>query len=263
MFCEFCGKEIPEGEVCGCEAAAAQRMKDAAAQNPAPAANPEKTADPAPAPEGTPAANDFGQKLLAAFKGIPSAFLSLLKDPEGTGIGVARGAIFACAGWLFHILAWLCVTGSIAGSFPYPLKGIYGTAVWCGCLSYWLPYLMRMAILLLGQLIRKEKVNVLSGLVTASSLEVFPAILFLLAGLFCFFSFELGLFIIMVAAMLGTIGNYRLIAKNMKNEKTLGATALAALILAVVIMVVVFVENRAIAGYFVDLAQSAMGGWSW
>ncbi len=155
MFCKYCGIQIPDGELCGCQEAIAAReaaaqpepaaaetemeavaeveVKAEAAAEPAavaetePAPIAESAEEPAAAEEPEPAAQkNPGTIMLAALKAMPQALKTLVGDSSGAGIDLPCAVIFSVGGLLCNLLSWVCMTSSLLRS----LKGAIGSIGW-------------------------------------------------------------------------------------------------------------------------------------
>ena len=297
MFCKYCGKQVPDGQVCSCQANAAPAYQQPPVQQPVyqqppvqqpvyqqpPVQQPvyqqppmqqpvyQQPAYQQPAP-ARPAGPDIGKVIGGAFKGIPAAGKSLLGNTFGAGIDLPSAVIFAVASLLLHIFGWMCVVGGLIGSLKDAVgtmvglggasalaemnqmlkiifKGVYGTAMWAGCLSYLIPLIIGFAIPCIGQLIRKEKVDLVHNGICAATAAVVPAALFFVGGLLSLLAFGLGAVVMFVAAMAGIVVAYKLIAKQMKNTTSLVNGLIIAAILTVIVALVAWIVSGAFVGF--------------
>ncbi|MBO5952974.1 MAG: hypothetical protein J6Q53_02470 [Oscillospiraceae bacterium] len=254
MFCKFCGKEIPEGGTCTCE----QSASPVAVQAP-PAA----------------AGNDAGKAVGDAFKGMPAASKQLLANTSGAGMTLPSAIIFAGIGLIAHILAWICIVGGLIGGLKDSMgvmgamageyidkmfKGVYGSAIWGGCVSYVLPLAVMLVIMVVGQLVRKEKVDILPGFITAASVSVVPSAIFLVAGLISMLIPDIAAFLILIAVMAGIVVFVKLLAKQFKSTDSALNSLLVAVILTVIVAVIAWAVVGVITGYFKGAFAENMGG---
>lgn len=274
MFCKYCGKEIPEGQTCECRTAPAAPVE----VQPVAEAPVETAAAPAAASVAAPAApaagNDIGKIIGDAFKGMPAAAKTLLGNTYGAGIDMPSAVVFAVGGLVLHILAWLCVVGGLMGMLKDAImtmagglggvevmttvnqyidimfKGINGMAVWAGCLSYAVPLIIAVAIPSVGQLIRKEKVDLVHNFICGASVGVLPAVIFLVGGLLSLMSFGLGAVLMVVAVMYGIVISYKLLAKQMKNTTSAVGGLIITVALTVIIALAAWIVSGAVTGYF-------------
>ncbi|MBE6959917.1 MAG: hypothetical protein E7448_04255 [Ruminococcaceae bacterium] len=243
MFCKYCGNEVPDGYVCNCpEAAAARAAAEAPVATAAPAA---------------PAASPVGD----AFKALPTSAKSLLANTEGPGTNVITGAIYAAGSLILNILAWVLIVAGLLGSlksevgnmaWDYMKKmfdGIYGYAVLGGLWTCVIPIALSIGIIVVGQLIRKEKVDIIPAFTTAASISVAPSVVFLVGALFTTFLGGVGVFLILVGIIMAMASNYKLIAKFVANTNGFIGGLITAAIIAVVIALMAWVVSGVLTGY--------------
>ena len=247
MFCKYCGNQVPDGYVCNCPDAQAAR---------AAAAAPVATAAPA-----APAAPAASSAIGDAFKALPTSFKSLLGNSEGPGTNVITGAIYAVGGLVLNILAWVLIVAGLLGSLENEVgsmvwdylkemfEGIYGYAVLGGLWTCVIPVALSMGIIIVGQLIRKEKVDIIPAFTTASCINVAPSVVFLVGALFTTFLGAVGIFLILVGIIMAMASNYKLIGKFVANTTGIVGNLIAAAIVAVVIGVMYLVISGVLTGY--------------
>lgn len=266
MFCKYCGKEVPDGQVCSCGGGAPQQ---AAPQQAAPAA-PVATAAPA-----APAASSVVSDTL---KAMPAAFKTLLGNTVGAGQTLNTSVVFGIGGLLANILTWVLVVAGLINSLVEAFsmggladkddvaemvneafEGVYGTAIWGGVVSFAVPVLICMAIMIVGQLIRKEKVNFVSSFIAASCLNVLPAALLLLGALLMLIVPDIAIYPIVIAMVAG-IANFcnLLTAQSQKPGSALGSL-ITAVVLTVAVAIVASCVSGVITGYLEEMAGN-LGG---
>ncbi len=245
MFCKYCGKQIPDGEVCFCEKAVAQRAETT--QNNA------AGGAPAAAPAAPAASVDVGAilgKILGSFK-------ALFKNANYIGSDLTTPVTFAVTGLLLHILSWLCLKGMLLGDLPIKLEGLTGTLVWCGCLSYLVPLACFILIPVIGSLVHKEAVNLRKAFACAAAVSVVPSAMFLLGGLVGLVISEVGTIIIVAAIVAGINACTKLAGKLVCGNSAL-SVALVALVVAAMVGLTAYVEISVIKEFITKLLSSLM-----
>ena len=241
MFCKYCGTEVPDGYVCNCPEAAAAR---------AAAAAPVATAAPA-----------AGSPVADAFKALPTSAKTLLGNTEGPGTNVITGAIYAAASLILNILGWVLIVAGLLGglkseigamAWDYMKKmfdGIYGYAILGGLWTCLIPVALSTGIIIVGQLVRKEKVDIIPAFTTAACVNVAPSVVFLVGALFTTFLGGLGIFVILVGIIMAMAANYKLIGKFVANTNGVIGGLISAAVIAVVLALMVWVVFGVLKGY--------------
>lgn len=242
MFCKYCGTQVPDGYVCNCPDAQKER---AAAANVATA--------PAAAPA---AGSDIGKKIGDAFKGIPAASKKLMQDTSGNGIDLGSAIIFAGVCLIGYVLGFWLMFSAILGDLMKYLGDFVGTLLWAGCVTAVVSMAVSFLIGIVMQAIRKEKVDAITAFVKTACLSVTPALLFLLASVLMFVSAELGLFVILVAIMAGTLAYANRFAGDKKKTAGVLGTVLTSIVLALAIVVIGWLIINVFTGYL----EGKMGG---
>lgn len=277
MFCKYCGKQIPDGATCDCPGSvqAAQRVapqpvyQEPVASQPAyqepvapqyaePQYDPNTNYNPAYDPDdqddtdlpAAPAGPNFGQILGDAFKEMPVTLTKLMGNTMGAGVDLVSAAIFAVGTLLLNIISWVLMLG---------VDGMVGVSIATGILCYLVPNILAMLIPTCGQLIRKEKVDLVQNFVTVACANVLPSVLLLLAALFFLFLPIVGLLFAMAAIMLGIVIDFKLLAKQMKNTGTVVGSLVTALVLALIAIIVVWVVSAPVIGFIEDQFRN-LGG---
>lgn len=254
MFCKYCGNQVPDGYVCNCAEAQAAR---------AAAAAPVATAAPQAAPA---AGNDIGKVVGSAFKSTPNAIKSLLNNTEGAGIGLPVTIVLAVGGLILNILAWVLMTAGIQGSiksaagiawtYIKPMfEGMTGYGILGGLWTCIIPIALSMAIIVVGQLIRKEKVNIVSAFATGTCVNVLPSAIFLIGALFTTFLPVVGILLILVGIVTGLAADYKLMGKIIPNTNGVVGALIAAAVVAVVAALVAWIVSGVISGYLESLTS--------
>jgi len=251
MFCKYCGTQIPDGEACNCPDAVAARTAAAA---------PVATAEAAPEA----AANDIGKTVGDAIKSAPAALKTLLGNSEGTGVTLPAAAVLATGNLLLNILGWVCLVGclmnalkgamGVAGAAVWAavqkvFDGIYGYGVLGGLWTCLIPIAFAMAIIIIGQLIRKEKVNVVPAFVTAACVKMAPTVIFFAGALVCLVIPVIGILLILVSIIAGLAADYKLLTKVVPNTNGFVGGLIAAAAVAVILAIMVWVVFGVIGGY--------------
>ena len=246
MFCKYCGNEVPDGYVCNCPDAQAAR---------AAAAAPVATADPAVA---APAASS---PVGDAFKALPASAKSLLANTEGPGTNVITGAIYAVGSLILNILAWVLIVAGLMGGLKDAVgamawdymkdmfKGIYGYAILGGLWTCVIPVALSMAIIVVGQLVRKEKVDIVPAFTTAACVNVAPSVVFLVGALISMLLAEVGIFVILVGIIMAMAANYKLLGKFVANTNGFVGGLITAAVVAAVIGIMFLVVTGVLSGY--------------
>lgn len=259
MFCKYCGNQVPDGYVCNCAEAAAAR---------AAASAPVATAAPQAAPQAAPAApaagNDIGKVVGAAFKSTPNALKALLGNTEGAGFSLPVTVVLAVGSLLLNILAWVFMVGGIMGALKNSM-GVAGAAVWSmvekvfkGIYSYgilgglWtciIPIALSMAIIIVGQLIRKEKVNIVSAFTTGTCVNLAPAVIFLIGALLFGLIPLIGIILILIGIVAGLAADYKLLNKVIANTNGVVGGLIAAAVVTVIFGLMAWIVSGVITGY--------------
>jgi hypothetical protein len=248
MFCKYCGNQFPDGEVCNCAEATAAR---------AAAAAPVATAEAAPA-AAAPAA---GKVIGDAFKGMPKVLKNLLGNTSGAGVDLPSTIILAVGGLLLNILAWVCMVGGILGgledatgammwSYIEPVfDGMYGFGILGGLWTCIIPIALSMAIVVVGQLIRKEKVNVISAFTAGTCANVVSSVIFFVGALITLLIPVVGILLILVGIIAALAANYKLVGKLGINTDSVVGGLIAAAIAAVIFGLMAWIVSGVFTGY--------------
>lgn len=265
MFCKYCGTQVPDGEVCNCAEAAAARA----------AAAPVATAEaiPAAAPAAAPAA---GKIIGDAFKGMPKVLKNLLGNTSGEGVDLPSTIILAVGGLVLNILAWVCMVGGILGGlkdsagtmiWSYIEKvfdGMYGFGILGGLWTCIIPIALSMAIVLVGQLIRKEKINIVPAFAAGTCANIVPAVIFFVGALITLLIPVVGILLILVGIVAALAGNYKLMGKLVPNTNGVIGGLIVAAVLAVIFGLMACIVYGVIVGYvegpLADNIAAVMGG---
>ena len=259
MFCKYCGNQVPDGEVCNCPDAVAARNAAAA---------PVATAEAAPeaaAPQAAPAAgNDIGKIIGDAIKSAPAALKTLLGNSEGTGVALPAAAVLATGNLLLNILGWVCLVGCLMNALKSAMgvaaaamwsaiekvfEGIYGYGMLGGLWTCLIPIAIAMAILAVGQLIRKEKVDLASAFITATCVKMAPTVIFFAGALICLVIPVVGILLILVSIIAGLAADYKLLTKVVSNTNGFVGGLIAAAVVAVILGVMTWIVFGVIGGY--------------
>jgi hypothetical protein len=248
MFCKYCGNQFPDGEVCNCAEATAAR---------AAAAAPVATAEAAPA-AAAPAA---GKVIGDAFKGMPKVLKNLLGNTSGAGVDLPSTIILAVGGLVLNILAWVCMVGGILGgledatgammwSYIEPVfDGMYGFGILGGLWTCIIPIALSMAIVVVGQLIRKEKVNVISAFTAGTCANVVSSVIFFVGALITLLIPVVGILLILVGIIAALAANYKLVGKLGINTDSVVGGLIAAAIAAVIFGLMAWIVSGVFTGY--------------
>lgn len=252
MFCKFCGKQIADGEVCFCDQAVAQRTAAAQAPNTAPVA----TAAPAAAPAASIDVAAILGKILGSFK-------ALFKNTNYIGSDLTTPIAFSVFSLVMHMLSWLCLKsmllGDLLGDLPVKIKGITGTFVWCGCLSFLVPLAFYFLVPVLANLVHKEAVNVRKAFACAAAASVVPSALFLLAGVVGLLIAKVGYILILTAALAGIINFTKLTGKLVRGNSAVSAF-LVALVVAAMVGLTAYIEYSVIKDFIAAAISDLLGG---
>ncbi len=254
MFCKYCGNQVPDGEVCSCAESTAAR---------AAAAAPVATAEPTPAaaPAAPAAGNDIGKITGDAFKSIPGAIRTLLNNTEGSGMALPTTVVLAVGGLLLNILAWVCMVGGILGGLEDAVggmawayiskvfKGIYGFGILGALWTCIIPIALSMAIILVGQLIRKEKIDIIPAFTTGTCVNILPSVIFLVGALISMLIPVIGILLILVGIVAGLAADYKLLSKIVPNTNGVIGGLIAAAVVAVVFGLMAWIVSGVLTGY--------------
>lgn len=266
MFCKYCGNQVPDGQVCNCADAVAARNAAAA---------PVATAAPEAAPVAAPAAPaggvDLGKIIGDAFKGTPAALKTLLGNTEGPGINTPVTVVLAVGSLILNMLAWVLMAAGVIGALKDAMglvwnyvkamfEGIYGFAFLGGLWTCIVPIALSMIIIIVGQLLRKEKVDLLSAFTTGTCVNIAPAAILLVGGLFCTFLPLIGVILILIAIVYSLAANYKLAEKLVGNTNTALGGLIASAVVAVVAALMAMIVWGVLSGYVEDLFSSVGEG---
>ena len=248
MFCKYCGNQFPDGEVCNCAEATAAR---------AAAAAPVATAEAAPA-AAAPAA---GKVIGDAFKGMPKVLKNLLGNTSGEGVDLPSTIILAVGGLVLNILAWVCMVGGILGgledsigammwSYIEPVfDGMYGFGILGGLWTCIIPIALSMAIVVVGQLIRKDKVNVVPAFTAGTCANFVSSVIFFVGALITLLIPLVGILLILVGIIAALAANYKLVGKLGINTDSVVGGLIAAAIAAVIFGLMAWIVSGVFTGY--------------
>lgn len=278
MFCKYCGNQVPDGETCNCPDAVAARNAAAAPVATAEAA-PVATAEVAPeaaAPQAAPAAgNDIGKIIGDAIKSAPAALKTLLGNSEGPGVALPAAAVLATGNLLLNILGWVCLVGCLMNALKSAMgvaaatmwaavekvfEGIYGYGVLGGLWTCLIPIAIAMAILVIGQLVRKEKVNLAPAFITATCVKMAPTAIFFAGALISLLIPVVGILLILVSIVTGLAADYKLLNKVVSNTNGFVGGLIAAAVVAVILGIMVWIVFGVIGGYVEGPLAKNMGG---
>lgn len=263
MFCKYCGNQFPDGEVCNCAEATAAR---------AAAAAPVATAEAAPA-AAAPAA---GKVVGDAFKGMPKVLKGLLGNTSGEGVNLPSTIILAVGGLVLNILAWVCMVGGILGSLEDSVgamvwthikkifDGMYGFGILGGLWTCIIPIALSMVIVVVGQLIRKEKVDVVPAFTAGTCANFVPSVVFFLGALVTLLIPVVGMLLILVGIVAALAADYKLLGKLIPNTNGVVGGLIAAAVAAVIFGLMAWIVSGVITGYIegplTDNIATVMGG---
>lgn len=253
MFCRYCGREVPEGQSCSCPGAqAAQQAQQQYQQPQQPYQQPQQQA--------APAGSDVGKVVGDAFKSTPNAAKGLLNDPMGVHVNLPTALVFLGSGLVLYVLSCLMILGGLLGPAKDALKyigvSVTGTSIWLGFLVWLISTLVPFLIVLLTQVLKKEQVNWQKALITASSVNVCPAVIAFVGGLFALISATIGGIFVALAVVTAAVLNAKLLFAGMKKKDNLVTILVVSLVLAVVLLLSYLVIYKVLESMLV----SAMGG---
>lgn len=241
MYCKYCGKELAEDELCTCSV-------------------------PAPRVALGESARRVSATVADALKSMAAAFRQLLVNTSDTHIPASAAASFAACGLIAHILAWLCIVTQFLNSLKETaalfggtaaldymnnlFKGIYGSAAWGGCVTFFLPLLIGILIPLTARIIRKEAVDILPCFIAGIRTAVLPSAIFLLAGLVILVAPKIGFLLIGIAAMTVLVLFYKQLAAEFNNTDSAAMVLLIALLLSAIAALSAWAIGGVITSYF-------------
>lgn len=253
MFCRYCGREVPEGQSCSCPGAQAARQAQQQYQQP-------QQPYQQPQQQAAPAGSDVGKVVGDAFKSTPNAAKGLLNDPMGVHVNLPTALVFLGSGLVLYVLSCLMILGGLLGPAKDALKyigvSVTGTSIWLGFLVWLISTLVPFLIVLLMQVVKKEQVNWQKALITGASVNVCPAIIAFVAGIFALISATIGGIFIALAVVTAAVLNAKLLFAGMKKKDNLVTILVVSLVLAVVLLLSYLVIYKVLESMLV----SAMGG---
>ena len=247
MFCEFCGKEIAEGETCSCE-----ETKQALTVQ-------QETPEQVPAvPE-----KKSIQIVADAFVGVPSVIKEWFSNTQQRRIPLSTCIVLCLGEMLAHILGWILLAATLTDAIDSRLRGINGTATWCGLLTGATVLLVGFLIPVVGQLLKKEKLQWKENFATTVSAALLPSALFLVGALVCLMSFRIGVLMIVLAVMVGTVECCRQTRSMLFDSQGVLATLLCAVIPALIAVMVGSVVCEVLFSYVEEIIKSLIFGSLW
>lgn len=256
MFCRYCGREVPEGQSCSCPGAQAAQQARQAQQQPQQPQQPYQQ----PKQQAAPAGSDVGKAVGDAFKSTPNAAKGLLNDPMGVHVNLPTALVFLGGGLVLYMLSCVMILGGLLGPAKDALKyigvSVTGTSIWLGFLVWLISTLVPFLIVLLMQVVKKEQVNWQKALITGASVNVCPAIIAFVAGIFALISATIGGIFIALAVVTAAVLNAKLLFAGMKKKDNLVTILVVSLVLAVVLLLSYLVIYKVLESMLV----SAMGG---
>ena len=260
MFCRYCGREVPEGQSCSCPGAQAAQQARQAQQQPQQPQQPYQQ----PKQQAAPAGSDVGKVIGDAFKSIPDAVKGLLNDPMGGHVKLPTALVFLGGGLVLYMLSCVMILGGLLGSFKDALKyigvSVTGTSIWLGFLVWLISTLVPFLIVLLMQVLKKEQVNWQKALITGASVNVCPAIIAFVAGIFTLISATIGGIFIALAVVTAAVLNAKLLFAGMKKKDDLVTILVVSLVLAVVLLLSYLVIYKVLEGVLVSAVGGLFGG---
>lgn len=245
MFCRYCGREVPEGQSCSCPGAQAAQQAQQQYQQ--------------PQQQAASAGSDVGKVVGDAFKSTPNAAKGLLNDPMGVHVNLPTALVFLGSGLVLYVLSCVMILGGLLGpakeALSYIGVNVTGTSFWLGFLVWLISTLVPFLIVLLTQVLKKEQVNCQKALITASSVNVCPAVIAFVGGLFALISATIGGIFVALAVVTAAVLNAKLLFAGMKKDN-LVTILVVSLVLAVVLLLSYLVIYKVLESMLV----SAMGG---
>jgi len=267
MFCKYCGNQFPDDSVCNCPEATAARQAAAA---PVATAAPE-AAPAAAAPAAAPAA---GSAISDAIKSAPAALKTLMGNTEAPGITLPTAGVLAVGSLLVNIIAWVALVGCLMNALKSAMgvaaaamwaavekvfEGIYGYGVLGGLWTCLIPIALAMVILIIGQLVRKEKVDFVSAFITGTCVKLAPSVIFLAGALVTLVIPTVGMLLILVGIIAGLAADYKLLNKVIANTNSFVGGLIAAAAVAVTLGIMVWVVSGVLTGYVEGPLATNMG----
>ena len=260
MFCRYCGREVPEGQSCSCTGAQAAQQARQAQQQPQQPQQPYQQPKQQPAPAGS----DVGKAVGDAFKSTPNAAKGLLNDPMGIHVKLPTALVFLGGGLALYMLSCVMILGGLLGPAKDALKyigvNVTGTSIWMGFLVWLISTLVPFLIVLLMQVLKKEPVNWQKALITGASVNVCPAIIAFVAGIFTLISATIGGIFIALAVVTAAVLNAKLLFAGMKKKDNLVTILVVSLVLAVVLLLSYLVIYKVLESVLVSAMGSLIGG---
>lgn len=247
MFCEYCGREIEEGESCSCEEA----KKTLAVQEETPAQVPA-------VPQKQPI-----QIVADAFVGVPGVMKKWFSDTQQKNIPISTNIVLCLGEIIAHVLSWILLAATLTDAIDSRLRGINGTATWCGLLTGATALLVGFLIPVVGQLLKKERIAWKENFAASVSVALLPAVLFLIGALLCLVSFQIGILVIVLAVMVGIVECCRQTRSMLFDSPGVLATLMCAVIPALVAVMVGNVVCEVLLGYVEEIIKSLILGSLW
>ncbi len=247
MFCEYCGKELAEGERCGCEGAmetAVDLPKEPTQVSAVPAKNPKQVA-------------------AAAFSGVPGAIKGWFFNTHQSNTPLATGIVLGLGEMIAHMVAWILLAETLTDAIGRYLDGINGIAALCGLLTGGSSLVIGFLLPTIGQLLRKERPQWQENLSTAVSVALLPAVLFLMGALLGTVSFRLGVCVMVLAAMVGVVECCRQTRELLLTGEGVWAALLGAAIPTAVAVTVGSVVVDVLISYVEEILKSLIFGSLW
>ncbi len=232
MFCKYCGKQIPDGQVCSCQAQQAPQQPQ---YQQAPPQQPQYQQAP-PQYQQAPS-----QGVSIDMSGVMNDVKAWLKNIT-TNLSWLTVGIFGGASYLLYSIFYLCMLGSISASVGIAFLYSLLTIVISGVFS--------IGTLTLKDLIAKRNIDIQAHISRFFGISVLNGAILLVGGLGALISMHIGLFFIF-AAVLVRIRDYVSILNGFFKEKNeLVATLIVVGVIAFILTISNVILMAAIDEYF-------------
>ena len=206
-----------------------------------------------------PAGPSFGQQLGQTMKNLPAIFKNMFTDALTADFDLLTSAVFAVGTFVISLLTWLFMFMGLLGEIMDYIDGAYGLAIVTGLLVWLVPTVLTALIPLIGQLIRKENVDIVKCFAQAAGATVMPAAMLFVTSLMMLISSTLGLIFFLFTAVVSVIITGKLAEKHLKSGNGIWNVMAMGAVVAVIALLILWICSAPVIGEVENLLYGAMG----
>lgn len=203
MFCKYCGKEVPDGQVCSCQTQQAAQPQYQQA-----------------APTTINVNIDFGA-IVKDFKGWVKNYTSCFSWLT-TGV-------FGVASYLLYSVFFMCLLGS--------LDQKVGIAFWFGLLALIVGFVATVGLLSIRDLVAKQNINIQAHISRFFGVSLLNAGILLVGGLASLISLYLGAFFVFAAITVRVRDYFNILSSFFKEKRNVLATLIIVGVIALILTI--------------------------